>query len=60
MREASWIPDGPVREAAEVEIGAQLAVDPHEKVPIERRRDAKGIIVGQQQIALRLQRGPRR
>ena len=48
------VPDGAVDEAVQVEIAAQFAVDPHEQIPVEGRRDPKRIVVGQQQVPLRL------
>ena len=48
------VPDGAVDEAVEVEVAAELAVDADEQVAVERRRHAERIVVGEQQIALRL------
>ena len=48
------VPDRAMRELADVEVGAELAVDPHQQVAVERRRHAERIVVGQQQVALRL------
>ena len=44
-------PDARTRE---IEVGAQLAVDPDEQVLVERRGDAERIVVGQQQVLFRL------
>jgi hypothetical protein len=41
-------------EAAEVEVGAQLAVDADQQVQVERGRHAQRIVVGDQQVALGL------
>ena len=38
-----------VREGVQVEIGAELAVDPHQQVAVERRGHARGVVVGRQQ-----------
>ena len=39
-----------VAERPKVEIGAQLAVDPCEKIQIERGRNPDGIVVGREQL----------
>src|SRR6516165_8828736 len=41
-------------EGVDVEVGPEIPVRPQEEVAIECRRDAKGIVVGKQQIALTL------
>ena len=38
-----------VREGVEVEVGAELAVDPDQKVAVEGRRHAVGIVIGRKQ-----------
>ena len=48
------VPDGAVAEGVDVEVAAELAVDPDEQVAVERRRDAERIVVREQQLALRL------
>ena len=44
------IVDGLVAEGAEVESGAELAVDAREQVEVERRRDAGGVVVGGEEV----------
>ena len=41
-------------ERVEVEVAAELAVDADQEVLVERRRDAERVVVGEQQLALRL------
>ncbi len=41
-------------EGLQVEVRAELAVDPHQQVPVERRGDAKCIIIGRDQGPLGL------
>ena len=41
-------------EAVQIEVASKLAIDAHEQVAVERRGDTERIVVGQQQIALRL------
>ncbi len=48
------VPDGAVGEGREVEVGAELAVDAHEQVLVERGRHAERVVVGEQQLALGL------
>ena len=38
--------EGPVGELLDVEVGAQLAIDPHQDVAVERGRDAPSVVVG--------------
>ena len=54
MRCCVGVPDGAVLEGVEIEVAAELAVDPHEQVLVERRGHAERIVVGEQQLALRL------
>src|SRR6185369_4750243 len=44
----------PVRESREIEIPAELAVDPEQHVLVERGGDAEGVVVRQDQVGLRL------
>ena len=53
-RESSRIPHGAMVERGHVEIGAHLAVEPHQQVLVERRGHAERIVIGQQQVTLRL------
>ena len=48
------VPHGAVGERREVEVGQELRVHPREQVLVEGRRDAERIVVGEQQLALRL------
>ena len=48
------VPDRAMREAVHVEIAAQFPVHPHEQVAIERGGHAQRVVVGQQQLGLRL------
>src|SRR3954469_2967263 len=50
----SGIPNRTVRKAADLERAFQFAIDADEQVAIERRRDAKRIVVRQEQIAFGL------
>ena len=47
-------PDRAVCEPIEVEVPAELAVDAHEQIAVERRRHAKRIVVREDQFALGL------
>ena len=38
--------EGPVGELLDVEVGAQLAIDPHQDVAVERGRNASPVVVG--------------
>ncbi len=53
-REALRVPERAVLERVEVEIAVELTVDAHEQVLVERGGDTEGIVVGEQQLALRL------
>ena len=53
-RDSRRIPDGAVGERVEVEVAAELAVDPDQQVAVERGGHAERIVVGEQQVALRL------
>ena len=48
------IPHGAMREAIEIDPGAELAIDAQQQVLVERRSDAQRIVVGEQQTPLRL------
>ena len=39
------VPDGAVRNAVEIEVAAELAIDAHQQIAIERRGDAERIVV---------------
>ena len=39
-------PDGPVREAREIEVGVELAVEAREQVQVEGGGHARGVVVG--------------
>ena len=54
MRRSSRVPHRLMIERGEVEVAAELVVDPHEKVLVERGGHAERIVVGEQQVALRL------
>ena len=43
-----------MREAAEIEVGTQFPVQANEHVAVEGRGDAERVVVGQQQLGLRL------
>ena len=43
-----------MREAIELEIGIQLGVQAQEEILVERRGQAQGIVIGEQQVALGL------
>ena len=53
-RDASRVPDGAVRESVQVEVGAQLRIHAQQQVLVEGRGQAERIVVGEQQIAFRL------
>ena len=44
------VPQHLMTKCGDVEVGAQLAVDPHEQVAVEGGGDAERIVVGQQQV----------
>src|ERR1700675_4525266 len=46
------VPDRAMREPAEVEITTELAIDPDEKIQVERGGHAQRVVVGRQQLAL--------
>src|SRR5580692_12728935 len=59
------VPSRDVPKSVEIEAASELAVDPREKVLVERRGDAGGIVVGGQeqihalsQIGAKQERGP--
>ncbi len=54
------VPDRAMRERREIEVPLQLAVDPYQQVLVERGGDAERIVVGEHQLALRLDADPRR
>ncbi len=43
------VPDGTMGEVVEVEIRAELAIEPHEQVLVERRRHPERVVVGRHQ-----------
>ena len=48
------VPHRAVPEGVDVKVAAELSVDPHEQVPVERRRHTERVVVCQQQLAFRL------
>ena len=50
MRDSSGVPDCLVRECGDVEVAAELAVDAHEEIAIERGGHTERIVVGKQQL----------
>ena len=48
------VPHRPVAKRADVEVGAELAVDPDEQIEVERGGHAERIVVRQEQLPLRL------
>ena len=48
------VPHRAVRERVEIEVAAELPVDAHEQIAVERRRDAERIVVGQQEVGFGL------
>src|SRR4029450_12294452 len=48
------VPERAMLDSGDVEVSAQLSIDPREKVQVERRGDTQGIVIGEQEVALRL------
>src|SRR5580704_15777071 len=46
------VPDRAMRELVENEIAAQLAIDPDEKIQVERSGHAQRVVIRRQQLAL--------